>query len=197
VVEQGPRFQPEVLHAPDDTLLVGYWQSEKYFHDEDAQVRQDFALEGPVSPLVRELVESIDESAVSVHVRRGDYVSHARTRKFHGVLPMEYYERGAAAISERVPNPHFFVISDDPDWCRNHIKLPSVTTFASNPGGTSYDDMLLMTMCRHHIIANSSFSWWGAWLSENREKVVVAPRRWFADESQDTSDLVPERWIRL
>jgi hypothetical protein len=197
VVEQGPRFQPELLDAPDDTLLVGYWQSEKYFLDEEAQVRRDFAFEAPVSPRARTLAESIDGSAVSVHVRRGDYVSRIRTHEFHGLLPIEYYERAAAALSERVPKPHFLVFSDDPGWCRTNIKLPSTTTVVSHAESTPYEDMLLMSLCRHHIIANSSFSWWAAWLSTSPEKVVVGPRAWFADESRDTSDLVPQSWIRL
>ena len=137
-VEQGPRFQPQLLDAPDDTLIVGYWQSEKYFIDEEAQIRRDFAFETPVSPEARALAGSIDGSAVSVHVRRGDYVSHVRTHQFHGVLPAEYYERAAAALSERVPNPHFYVFSDDPDWCRANIKLPSATTFVSHAESTSY-----------------------------------------------------------
>lgn len=198
VVEQGPQFQPELLDAPDDTLLVGYWQSEKYFLDEEAQIRRDFAFDAPISPAARALAESIDESAVSVHVRRGDYVSLARANRFHGVLPIEYYERAAAALLQQLPEPpHFYVFSDDPKWCRTNIELPSTTTFVSRAESTSHEDMLLMSMCSHHIIANSSFSWWGAWLSASPEKVVIAPRRWFADESRNTSDLVPESWTRL
>jgi hypothetical protein len=196
-VEQGPRFQPQLLDAPNDTLLVGYWQSEKYFLDEVAQIRRDFAFATPVSPEARTLAESIDGSAVSVHVRRGDYVSHVRTNQFHGVLPIEYYERAAAALSERVRSPHFYVFSDAPEWCRANIELPSTTTFVSHAESASYEDMFLMSVCRHHIIANSSFSWWGAWLSTCPEKIVIAPQMWFADKSRDTSDLVPESWTRL
>ncbi len=197
MVEHGPRLQAEVLDAPNDTLLVGYWQSEKYFLDEEAQIRRDFAFDAPVSPRARALAESIDGSAVSMHVRRGDYVSHGRARQFHGVLPIDYYERAAAVLSERVRNPHFHVFSDDPDWCRTNIKLPSTTTFVSHAGSTPYEDMFLLSVCSHHIIANSSFSWWGAWLSTSPGKMVIAPRMWFADETQDTSDLVPESWTRL
>jgi Glycosyl transferase family 11 len=195
--ERGVPFQPAVVESPDNTLLVGYWQSEKYFKDEEAQIRQDFAFAARLSPEKSELEETIGENAVSVHIRRGDYVSHAAANKFHGLLGLEYYERAAALITDRTTDPHFFVISDDPAWCRTHIKLPGVTTFVGDTPGPGHEDMQLMSLCRHHIIANSSFSWWGAWLNARDDKIVVAPRRWFTDESRDTRDLVPESWIRL
>jgi hypothetical protein len=195
--ESGVQFQSAVLKARDNTLLVGYWQSEKYFEDEEAQIRKDFTFAAPLSPEKNALAKTIDERAVSVHIRRGDYVSHPASSKFHGLLPLEYYERAAAVIRERVPHPHFFVISDDPDWCRGHIKLPGTTTFVSDVHSAGHEDLQLMRLCRHHIIANSSFSWWGAWLNERRDKVVVAPKRWFTDDARDTSDLVPGNWLRL
>jgi hypothetical protein len=195
--ERGVQFQPAVLESPDNTLLIGYWQSEKYFKDEEAQIRRDFAFAAALSPEKSAVARTIGENAVSAHIRRGDYVSHPAASKFHGLLPLEYYERAAAVITNRTKDPHFFVISDDPAWCRSHIKLPGATTFVGDTPGPGHEDMQLMSLCRHHIIANSSFSWWGAWLNERHDKIVVAPRRWFTDESRDTRDLVPESWIRL
>jgi hypothetical protein len=195
--ETRARFQPAVLRAPDNTLLVGYWQSARYFEDEEAQIRSDFAFAAPLSAAKNALARTIDENAVSVHVRRGDYVSHAAASKFHGLLPLEYYERAARVMTERLDRPHFFVISDDPAWCRSHLKLPSPATFVGDVPGPGHEDMQLMSLCRHHIIANSSFGWWGAWLSGSVDKIVIAPRRWFTDAARDTSDLVPKSWIRL
>jgi hypothetical protein len=195
--ERGGRFQPAALESPDNTLLIGYWQSEKYFKDEEAQIRRDFAFAAPLSPEKSAVAQTIGENAVSVHIRRGDYVSHAAANKFHGLLPLEYYERAAAVITDRTKDPHFIVISDEPAWCRTHITLPGVTTFVGDTPGPGHEDMQLMSLCRHHIIANSSFSWWGAWLNARDDKIVVAPRRWFTDESRDTRDLAPESWIRL
>jgi Glycosyl transferase family 11 len=195
--ETGARFQSAVLDAPDNTLLVGYWQSEKYFEDEEAQIRRDFTFAVPMSPAKSALATTIGENAVSLHIRRGDYVSHPASSTFHGVLPLEYYDRAAAVIAERIDDPHFFVISDDPGWCRTHVKLPSATTFVGDTPGPGHEDMQLMSLCRHHVIANSSFSWWGAWLNEHADKIVVAPRRWFTDEAHDARDLVPESWIRI
>jgi hypothetical protein len=194
--ERGVQFQPAVLESPDNTLLVGYWQSERYFKDEEAQIRQDFAFAAPLSPEKSAVARTIGENAVSVHIRRGDYVSHD-ANKFHGLLPLEYYERAAAVITDKTKDPHFFVISDDPAWCRSHIKFPAATTFVGDTPGPGHEDMQLMSLCRHHIIANSSFSWWGAWLNARKDKIVVAPRRWFTDESSDTRDLVPKSWTRL
>jgi Glycosyl transferase family 11 len=195
--ERGVQYQPAVVESPDNTLLIGYWQSEKYFKDEEAQIREDFAFAAVLSPEKRAVARAIGKNAVSVHVRRGDYLSHAAANKFHGVLPLEYYERAAATIIEKTKDAHFFVISDDPAWCRSHIKLPGLTTFVGDAPGPGHEDMQLMSLCRHHIIANSSFSWWGAWLNARDDKIVVAPRRWFTDESRDTRDLVPESWIWL
>jgi hypothetical protein len=195
--ESGGHFQPNVLNAPDNTLLIGYWQSEKYFKDEETQIRRDFAFTAPLSPEKSALARTIGENAVSVAIRRGDYVSHPGSSKFHGVLPVDYYERAAVVIADKMKDPHFFVISDDPAWCRSHIKLPAATTFVDHVPGTGHEDMQLMSLCRHHIIANSSFSWWAAWLNTRDDKVVVAPKKWFADESRDTRDLVPQSWMRL
>lgn len=197
--ERSFAFDPQVLDLPPPVRLDGYWQSERYFSLNAKALRGDFTLRHPLSDVNKEMLARIhDCSSVSVHVRRGDYVSNPATNGFHGVLGVEYYRRAAACVSEQVERPHFFVFSDDQQWVTDNLDLGHPTTFVKiNNPDQGYADMLLMSSCSHHIIANSSFSWWGAWLNASPQKVVVAPKRWFKVDSCDTRDLFPEGWIPL
>jgi Glycosyl transferase family 11 len=183
-----------VLNASDDVVLVGYWQSEAYFADVSDTIRSELdssALE--IASRFERIVGG--RSAVAVHFRRGDYVSSTATREFHGVLDLDYYRRAVAHVTERVPDPVFVAFSDEPDWVERELapELPLTVMH----GGDPLRDLQLMRRCTHHVIANSSFSWWGAWLGEQEESVVVAPERWFADPGVDSRSIVPERWQRL
>jgi hypothetical protein len=185
------------LHAP--IYLDGYWQSEKYFLPYADILRREFS---PALPLEREnaaFAAAIDAvNAISLHVRRGDYVADPATNRFHGLCSLDYYRRAVDYIKARVEAPHLFIFSDDRDWTRNHLRFELPTTFVdANPPDRGYRDMQLMARCRHHIVANSSFSWWGAWLNASQEKIVIAPRRWFASDANDTRDLIPETWVKL
>ena len=200
VREPGFVFAPEVLDAPDDSLLDGYWQSERYFADAEQQLRSDLRFKGRPSRRNRAMLRAIRRTRepVSLHVRRGDYVHDEKTHQFHGVAGLDYYDAAIDVIRQQVQDPQFFVFSDDPEWCRDNLELPESTTFVDhNSGKQSFEDMRLMSNCRHHIVANSSFSWWGAWLAANKDKTVVAPRRWFADETIDTSYMLPAGWRTL
>lgn len=194
VVERGIAFDPAVLEQRGNLLLSGYWQSEKYFAGAAATVRDDFrfrAAPGDENAALARAIGSVE--AVSIHVRRGDYLTNA----FHGLCSLAYYREAVALVAGRVSNPCFFVFSDDPQWVQQHLALPYPVTYVTHNQQRSHLDLQLMSLCRHHIIANSSFSWWGAWLGNHPGKVVVAPRRWFSDESIDTSDLVPAGWCRI
>lgn len=185
-----------VLEAPDDVLLIGYWQSEAYFLDVADLVRSEVRIRA--APTARyaafdALVERA--SAVAVHVRRGDYVSNPTTKAFHGVLGRDYYRRAVAHVAERVRDPVLVAFSDEPGWVERELASDLSLTVVS--GGDAFQELRLMSRCVHHIIANSSFSWWGAWLGERAGSVVVAPARWFADPDIDASRIVPERWQRL
>ncbi len=159
---------------------------------------RDFRFFEPLSGRNREAAEQIQTTnAISVHVRRGDYATNPATQAFHGILPAEYYRAAVREVSQAVRNPHFYVFSDDPDWCRHNLDLGHSTTFVDHNRARGSDDLRLMSLCAHHIIANSSFSWWGAWLNPREEKIVIAPRRWVADSSIDARDVVPARWIQL
>lgn len=188
----------DVSRISKDCYLHGYWQSERYFSQSASALRKEFQFVLPLSEVNQACANAITScNAVSLHVRRGDYVTDSKAASIHGVCSLTFYREAVKLISERVSAPTFFVFSDDLDWARANIKLPGACHFVGhNSGSESYNDMRLMSMCRHHIIANSSFSWWGAWLNSRDDKIVIAPKRWFLVE-RDTSDIVPEGWIRL
>jgi Glycosyl transferase family 11 len=192
-------YDPALATATPPAYLVGYWQSERYFADHAGQIRQDFMPRQPLEPDNVTIADLIQRSAaVSLHVRRGDYVSDAKVRSVHGVCDLDYYARAMAAIEARVAAPSYFVFSDDPDWTRaNLISAHPMTFITANPGARAYRDMRLMSLCQHHIIANSSFSWWGAWLNPQAAKIVVAPSQWFAGGHNDARDLLPASWLRV
>jgi hypothetical protein len=200
VRETGFSFNPETLLAPNYSYLEGYWQSEKYFAPIGDQLRNDLRLAIRLSKSQTELAQEIsqDPVAVALHVRRGDYVANPSTTAFHGLCSLDWYQKATQQLCERVPNANFYVFSDDYEWVKNNLKLPSPMRFiVPSPDGQEAIDLHLMALCQHNIIANSSFSWWGAWLNRNPNKIVIAPQRWFAAGHQDTSDLIPEKWIRL
>jgi hypothetical protein len=131
-------------------------------------------------------------------VRRGDYVQNPVTNARHGLCPLEYYHTAVRTLAAQVPDPQFFVFSDDPDWTQQNLKLPYPTTYVTCNGlERDYEDLRLMSHCRHHIIANSSFSWWGAWLSTFPAKTVLAPSTWFREPPQASRDRVPAGWLTV
>ena len=135
--------------------------------------------------------------AVSLHVRRGDYVSDPKTKAILGVCSLDYYRAAIAHIAERIESPAFFVFSDDIAWAKANLEIPFPCEYVDhNQGQQSYNDMHLMSLCKHHIIANSSFSWWGAWLNPRKDKIVIAPENWFAN-NEDAKDLIPPESVKL
>jgi Glycosyl transferase family 11 len=197
--ESGFRYDPEIERLSGDVFLDGYWQSYRYFDSIADDVRDAFHATNPRSGAAKELLARIaDENAIAVHVRRGDYAANPKlTRKF-GLLSREYYHQATALIGRNTGEFDAYVFSDDIDWCRGNLALRAARSVAYVSGTDGvHEDMLLMTRCRHHVIANSSFSWWGAWLANHPDKIVVAPARWFNDPPVDTSDLIPPEWRRL
>lgn len=193
------RFDPHILAVPSPVYLHGYWQSERYFDSIPEVIRTDFQVRAPLTGRNREVAQGIAASeSVSLHVRRGDYVSDPRTLASLGLCSLGYYAAAVSLLVERLARPRFFVFSDDPTWAAANLELPGRPTFVDhNDAGTDYEDLRLMSLCRHHVIANSSFSWWGAWLNPSPEKIVVAPRQWRADAPQACPDICPPRWVRL
>ncbi len=199
-VEPHFHYWPEFRELQGNVYLQGYWQSEMYFSDVANSIRTDFTFCHPIAQNNLTVLEKIDacRSAVSLHIRRGDYVSNPRTHSDHGLCSLDYYHSAVRYIAERVLDPEFFVFSDDFAWAMTNLKLEYPCHYIDhNRGAESYNDMRLMSMCHHHIIANSSFSWWGAWLNPSDEKIVIAPKNWFSVRSQNTKDLIPDGWVLI
>ena len=201
VKETAFTFDPSILALGDDVYLDGYWQSEKYFDDAAELIRADFEVLTPPTDENRGWLDRIrDCLAVSLHVRRGDYVTARSANQFHGSCSLDYYRQAIdAVVSGLGEKPTFFVFSDDQPWAQENLDFGSHehAFVTGNDADKNYEDLRLMSACRHHIIANSTFSWWGGWLNPDPEKRVIAPRRWFAAEGMSTRDLIPSSWEQL
>ncbi|MCA9035096.1 MAG: alpha-1,2-fucosyltransferase [Planctomycetaceae bacterium] len=198
--EKTLRYQPQFEDLADNTYLWGYWQSEKYFRSIEPLLREELAIPEPADEANQEALKQIrSELSVSLHIRRGDYVSNSKTNQIHGTCSLDYYQEAARFMADQSgEHPVFFVFSDDSVWTRENLKLPFPMKFMShNPVDVPLADLKLMSSCRHHVIANSSFSWWGAWLNPSPEKTVIACRTWFADPGRDDRDIVPDSWHRI
>jgi len=198
LVEPHFAYWPAFDEVEDSCYLAGYWQSEQYFSSIADKVRHAFRFVPP-DAANREVTARMSMSqSVSVHVRRGDYVSNPKISRFHGVSPLNYYIDAIRLIQERVGDPVFFVFSDDLEWCRGNLPVPRGSVFVDiNRGEASFNDMRLMSNCRHHVIANSTFSWWGAWLRGGDGGITIAPKNWFQAEGEDASGIYPPNWIRI
>jgi len=192
-------FDPTLNELLPPVYLDGFWQSEKYFSDIADVLREEFTPAAASDSDNAAVAEQIDVvNAVSLHVRRGDYVKDATANRYHGICSPDFYQRAVDYMAARLERPHLFIFSDDQQWTRANLRFAvPMTLVEANSPDCGYRDMQLMARCRHHIVANSSFSWWGAWLGRSREKIVVAPRKWFAASSNDTRDLIPSNWVRL
>jgi len=198
VVEPYFNYWHDLFDLTDDCYLSGYWQSERYFKPFESVIRRDFTFREPLVGRNAELkLEIANTQSISLHVRRGDYVSDSKTGKIMDVCSLEYYHKAISYMVERIERPVFYVFSDDIPWVRQNLSVTFPCIYVDhNSQAESYRDMQLMSLCRHHVIANSSFSWWGAWLSSNPDKIVIAPRSWFRNGNDDR-DLIPDAWIRL
>lgn len=198
VLEPHFHFWQEVGATASVCYLQGYWQSQRYFEKHLAVIRDDFKFKLPLKDKNVELAARITQvNAVSLHVRRGDYLSNKKATDFHGLCSIDYYGDAIKNISSKIINPVFFIFSDDIAWVRENLPMEFPCHYVDhNQGIESFNDMHLMSLCCHNIIANSSFSWWGAWLNTNQDKIVIAPKKWFAN-SINTKDLLPDGWISL
>lgn len=192
-------FDPDVVALRAPVCMDGYFQSEKYFSDSEAVVASEFTLvAAPAASAQAVLAGIMASDAICVHVRRGDYVASASTNAFHGTCSLDYYYEGLRIVGEGLSSPHCFVFSDDPGWVRsNFIPEMPLTIVDINGPDAAHEDLRLMAACKHFVIANSSLSWWGAWLGKGAGKRVVAPKHWFQSAANDTKDLLPAGWVRL
>jgi Glycosyl transferase family 11 len=188
-------YDPSVRALNQPVCLVGYWQSERYFSESADAIRADFTLRHPLADANGKLLELARSSgSVGLHVRRGDFVRLNHAAKMHGLCSIDYYRRAIALVQSRVPHCHFLIFSDDPQWARAELPLDSPAVFVTGNAETPEQDLALMSACKHHIIANSSFSWWAAWLGYNLDQVAVAPVPWYASPKLDARDLAVSHW---
>ncbi len=202
VVEEELNYNPHLLDLKKPSYLEGYWQSEKYFHEIREIIGNEFVIISPLSDQTLAIEEELHTSynCVGVHFRRGDYVANAKTNKVHGICSLDYYESAINHFREKYSNLKLYIFSDDIDWVKENLKVNVPVSYVHhNDAEHAYQDLYLMSQCKHQIIANSSFSWWAAWLNSNENKEIVAPSKWFVDTNRENQavDIVPESWLRL
>ncbi len=183
-----------ILRAPANCYISGYWQSEIYFSHISENLKNEFELKAELPVALKNLEKEIisHQDSVSVHIRRGDYVEEETS---HYICPKEYYFNAIDYIASEISFPHFYFFSDDITWVENNIRINRPATYIT-PTSNEVFDLILLSKCKHHINANSSFSWWGAWLGETNESLVIVPNKWFIDRPFP-QDRVPKRWIIL
>lgn len=182
--------------------VQGHFQTEMYFKDYRESIINDFQLKNQLSDnSLKYASEIAGTNSVSLHVRRGDYVTNSRANEVHGTCGATYYTRAIEFILEKTSTPHFYIFSDDLEWVKeqNWLKNLKVSFVTGNTELKSYEDMVLMSLCKHNIVANSSFSWWGAWLNQNKGKIVIAPENWLANAEINNlaKQILPSEWIKL
>lgn len=190
IQESGFHFDENLFdNCPDWVNLFGYFQTEKYFKHIEDEVRQDFTFRDEILDPCKEMMNGID-NPISLHIRRGDFLKNSAN---HHNLDLSYYEEALTYFDSDSP---VIIFSDDPQWCKNQEIFES-DRFLVAEGNSSYVDLCLMSLCKHHIIANSTFSWWGAWLADSAK--VISPNKWFGPNNQhlNTENLMPDSWIKI
>ncbi len=188
-------FDPSILTDPKPRYYWGYWQNLQYFERIADELRSDFNFKKKLTGTNQQTLAQINQSqSIAIHVRRGDYL---KDPLLGGLCGVDYYQAAIELIQMKVASPKFFIFSDDIAWCKEHLGLTNAAFITWNTGQKSYIDMQLMSACKHNIIANSSFSWWAAWLNPNQSKIVVYPKKWVNDHQTEESMATPETWIAL
>lgn len=181
----------------NNTYIEGYFQTEEYFKNIRPVILDNFSIKKEPTVKSKEIINlAYKNESVSLHVRRGDYLTNQNAAKFHGIMGEEYYKKAILIMNKKIKNPKYFIFSDEIDWVKKNFNLPKGSIFVTH-NKSGIEDMRIMIECKHNIIANSSFSWWGAWLGKNNDKQVIAPKRWFLDDNVDTSDIIPSRWQKI
>lgn len=180
--------------------LSGYWQSYKYFENIKDDLKLAFKFPTILDSSIKSIINDISKNnSISIHIRRGDFVNNSSLH-FHSLCSIEYYEQAIKYFNDRFSEITFYIFSDDILWVKKHLQLPSNCKFVTkNSAHNSYIDMHLMSLCKHNVIANSSFSWWGAWLNNQHDKIIISPKQWYnnLEMNLQTKDLIPSEWIRI
>ncbi len=189
-------FEPHILSLQGDVHLDGYFQSPKYFEDIRPTLLREFVLKDK-SEAVANVEKMLHKSeSVAVHIRRGDYAENPKVLKEFGVCSLTYYEKALAFMNQKLPEARYFVFSDDIAWVKENLAFGKNVVFVSDPSFSDADELYLMSQAKHNIIANSTFSWWAAWLNNNEDQTVIAPNPWFETTPYD-KNLIPKEWIQI
>ncbi|MBC7981701.1 alpha-1,2-fucosyltransferase [Candidatus Parcubacteria bacterium] len=170
----------------------GNYHREKYFAEVKDEVLKQFTLKDPLSQNAQDVAKNIQTNSVSIHIRRGDYVANSH----HGLCDLEYYYKALHHIKTNISTPHFFIFSDDIEWAKDNLQIGDAM-FVSNGDISEVEELILMSMCSHNIIANSTFSWWAAYLNKNSHKIIIGPNQWTRKHTSDTLEILPKTWIQL
>ncbi|MGJ0338332.1 alpha-1,2-fucosyltransferase [Aliarcobacter cryaerophilus] len=193
-------FDKKFLEIEDNSYLDGYFQCEKYFKDIREIILKQFTINQDISNYTKEIKNKIQNSqnSCSLHIRRGDFVNSTNIN-IHGACDIEYYKKAMKYLEEKVENINYFIFSDDIEWVKENLAIQNTIYIDSKEKRIPHEDIYLMSLCKNNIIANSSFSWWGAWLNQNENKIVIAPKRWFADDKLESQskDIVCESWVKI
>jgi len=191
-------YDPSFMYAGPDTYLKGNFQSELYFREISAVLKEELRIrESLITACIDYGNVLAGENSIAVHIRRGDYTKKTFL-EYHGLCPKEYYQEAMHLIQSKVQDPVFYFFSDDIPWTKDNLDIPGARYVSGNTTSTHFEDLYLMSRCRHAIIANSSFSWWGAWLNPNPGKIIIGPKNWFGPRGpKDTRDILPADWISL
>lgn len=198
VYEKQFTFNNDMLKVKNNSYLIGFWQSEKYFSKIKNKLNKELTLKKELSKESRKILEKIKKTnSVSLNVRRGDFLV-TQNFKRHGVIGLSYFKNAMDYVASKITKPHLFLFSDDIDWVKKNIKPRYPSTYIDfNFPQKSEEDLVLGSKCKHHILTNSTFSWWVGWLNDNPQKIVTVPKKWFNQLYYDTSDLFPKKWIKM
>ena len=200
IKEKSLLFDSDLLSVEDDSYIEGYFQGEKYFKDIREVILKQFTIKQEVSDYTKKIENQIknSQSSCSLHVRRGDFANSTNI-SLHGICGVEYYKNAMQFLEAKVEHLKYFIFSDDIEWVKENLVIENANYIDTKERRIPHEDIYLMSLCKHNIIANSSFSWWGAWLNKNEEKIVIAPKRWFADDKleKQSADIVCESWVRV
>jgi hypothetical protein len=201
VKEKSLSFDKNLLDVNGHKYIYGYFQSEQYFLNIKNIILKQFQIKQNLSNYTQQIKKLIKntKNTCTIHIRRGDYITNKNANKIHGTCSLEYYFNAIKLINEKINNANYFIFSDDIKWIKENINIKNATYIDDNKR-IPHEDILLMSLCEHNIIANSSFSWWGSWMNQNENKIIIAPKRWFANEDKNNESIkgiTCKQWIRI
>lgn len=191
-------WEPNILQSKS-TYFEGYFQSYKYLDSIRNQLLSEITLKNPIANTYQEILNKIkNTNSVAIHIRRGDFTDNQKIKLIHQTINLDYYQKAITIIKQKIANPTWYIFSDDIEWAKANLQIDQLTIFVSPPEGSDQaQELILMSKCKHQIIANSTFSWWAAYLNQNPNKIVIAPKKWNNRYQKYYQHLLPNDWITL